>query len=495
MKKTDYSDLWPDLKSRPADHARLKRLARRIAQAFMDAYLEDGRYQEEYIELLCDMATYWKEPQLNEIAARELFTVIIESLCDEFEELQTATYNRVMTQVISFCRKLPAGAKLNDRLDDFELYSDGDLLKRIKNIRSTDTACMAAQHVENILLLSRVTIGADVAITSVIIQRLSQLFPDARIVLIGSDKLKSIFGANPRLQIKTVNYSSQGGVLERLASWQQVLKIVQDELASANGDRTILIDPDSRLSQLGILPLISLDRYYFFDSRSETALDHHMPMAQLTNAWLDRVTAATDFYNPKVWLPPEIDQKATRWCASLKSKGARRIIAINFGVGDNPRKTLGEEFEICLLKALLRQPGSVILLDQGFGEDELHHTASLINAIGQTGSPVHKTTFDQCQNVEIEQGLIGLKTEIGEFAAIISQSDKYIGYDSAGQHIAAAVETPCLTIFAGSNNMRFIRRWSACGPQRCRIVHVDTLTDPDSIDIEDIITCVMNGRI
>jgi ADP-heptose:LPS heptosyltransferase len=91
--------------------------------------------------------------------------------------------------------------------------------------------------------------------------------------------------------------------------------------------------------------------------------------------------------------------------------------------------------------------------------------------------------------------LIGLQTKIGEIAAVISQCDEYIGYDSAGQHIAAAVETPCLTIFAGSNNMRFVRRWSACGPQRCRTVHVDTLTDPDSIDIEDIITCVMNGKL
>ena len=494
MKMTDYTDLWQDLRSRPADRTPLKRLARDIAHAFMDAYLKDGQYRENYVELLCDMATHWKDPHDNEIAARELFTLIIESLCDEFEELQTATYNRVMTQVISFCRKLPAGNELNDRLDDFDLYSHNDLLKRIQNVRSTDAPCMAEQNVENILLLSRVTIGADVAITSVIIQRLGRLFPDARIVLIGGKKLTSIFGANPRLEIKTVNYSSRGGVLERLASWQQVLEIVQNELSSTNGKRTILIDPDSRLSQLGVLPLIELERYYFFDSRTETALDHQMSMAQLTNVWLDRVTATADFCTPKVWLQPETVQKATRWCTSLKSKGARRIVAINFGVGGNPRKALGDEFEIRLLKALLQQPGSLILLDQGFGEDEQRHTTSLINAIEQTGSPVHRTTFDRCRNVKLTQGLIGLKTKIGEIAAVISQCDEYIGYDSAGQHIAAAVETPCLTIFAGSNNMRFVRRWSACGPQGCRTVHVDTLTDPASIDTEDIITCVMNER-
>jgi hypothetical protein len=42
--------------------------------------------------------------------------------------------------------------------------------------------------------------------------------------------------------------------------------------------------------------------------------------------------------------------------------------------------------------------------------------------------------------------------------------------------------------------MRFIRRWSAFSPNSCKIVHVDTLTDPTAIDIEDIITRIMNER-
>ena len=94
----------------------------------------------------------------------------------------------------------------------------------------------------------------------------------------------------------------------------------------------------------------------------------------------------------------------------------------------------------------------------------------------------------------ISNGVIGMQTRIGEIAAIISKCDEYIGYDSACQHIAAALEIPCLTIFAGSNNMRFIRRWSAFSPNSCQIVHVDTLTNPAAIDVEDIITRIMNQR-
>jgi hypothetical protein len=42
--------------------------------------------------------------------------------------------------------------------------------------------------------------------------------------------------------------------------------------------------------------------------------------------------------------------------------------------------------------------------------------------------------------------------------------------------------------------MRFIRRWSAFGSNTCKIVHVDTLSDPSSIDVEDIITRIMIER-
>ncbi len=100
---------------------------------------------------------------------------------------------------------------------------------------------------------------------------------------------------------------------------------------------------------------------------------------------------------------------------------------------------------------------------------------------------VHDAVFGEGLDSNLSRGVIGLQTRIGEIAALIANSDEYIGYDSACQHIAAALKTPCLTIFAGSNNMRFIRRWSAFGSNTSKIVHVDTLRNPSAIDVEDII--------
>ena len=483
-----------NLKAQIVDPEGLGRLSRQVAHSFMDSYLKDCAYEEDYIDLLCEMTTISQDPGLNSVAAQALFSIIIENLCDDFEELQTETYNRVMAQVITFCRKLSAGKELDRSLNDFGIYGHNDLLERIKAIRLEVKPLSQHRDINKILLLSRVTIGADVAVTSIIIQRLAKLYPKAEIVLIGGGKLDEIYGGNPRIRLQKAEYQRQGGLLERLFNWQLVLDIIQQELATCPLDNTILVDPDSRLSQLGVLPIIPPDHYHFFDSRSDVSFAANMSMAQLANAWLDKVTGVHDFRYPGVWLAPGPMQKAAALYSKLKENGTRRVIAVNLGVGGNPRKKVGRLLEQELLLSLLQEPNTVVVLDKGLGKMELQYSNSLLDTVKQNGYPIEDAVFSAEFNSDISSGVIGLQTRIGEIAAIIAECDEYIGYDSACQHIAAALQTPCLTIFAGSNNMRFIRRWSAFGANRCQIVHVDTLSDPTAIDVEDIITRIMNER-
>jgi len=483
-----------DLKTQTVDREGLGRLSRQVAHSFMDSYLKDCHYAEDYIDLLCEMTTISQDAGLNGVAARALFSIIIESLCDDFEEMQTETYNRVMAQVITFCRKLSVGRELDRSLNDFGIYSHNDLLERIKTIRLEANPLPRQTDINKILLLSRVTIGADVAVTSIIIQRLAELYPKAEIVLIGGSKMNEIYGGNPRIRLQKVEYERQGGLIERLSNWQLVLNIIQQELAACPLDNTILVDPDSRLSQLGVLPIIPPEHYHFFDSRSDISFDANMSMAQLTNAWLDKVTGLHDFRYPGVWPAPGLLQQAAALHSKLKYNGTRRIIAVNFGVGGNPRKKVGRLLEQELMLSLLQEPNTVVLLDKGLGEMELQSSNFLLDTLKQNGYPIEDAVFSTEFNSDINSGVIGLQTRIGEIAAIIAKCDEYIGYDSACQHIAAALQTPCLTIFAGSNNMRFIRRWSAFGANSCQIVHVDTLSDPTTIDVEDIIVRIMNER-
>ena len=494
MQSSFYRDKWSNLKTQIITADDYKRLSQQIAYSFMDAYLKDCHYEEDYIDLLCEMTTFSEDTDLNGIAARALFSIIIESLCDDFEDLQTETYNRVMAQIISYCRKLRTAKELDRHLQEFQIYTRDNLLTRINKIRLDNKKLSRQPEVEKILLLSRVTIGADVAITSIIIQRLAKLFPAAELVLIGGSKLDEIYGGNSNIRLSPVVYKRKGGLLGRLSSWQAVLNIIDRELAACPLENTILIDPDSRLSQLGVLPIFDLDHYFFFDSRSAVSFSANLSMAQLTNAWLDKITGEEDFCYSRVWPDSSNLQKAAQLQARLKSNGARRVITLNFGVGGNPRKKVGARLEQDLLLNLLQEPGTVLLLDKGFGDEELQSSNALLTGIQAGGHAVHHTVFGQGLDSNLNRGVIGLQTRIGEIAAIIANSDEYIGYDSACQHIAAALKTPCLTIFAGSNNMRFIRRWSAFGSNTSKIVHVDTLSNPSAIDVEDIITRIMNER-
>jgi len=81
-----------------------------------------------------------------------------------------------------------------------------------------------------------------------------------------------------------------------------------------------------------------------------------------------------------------------------------------------------------------------------------------------------------------------------EITALIALSDEFIGYDSACQHIAAAQKVKTYTVFAGTTNVRFIRRWKACGSDTSEIIFVDTISKDSHIDNADIIGRLLDLR-
>ena len=71
------------------------------------------------------------------------------------------------------------------------------------------------------------------------------------------------------------------------------------------------------------------------------------------------------------------------------------------------------------------------------------------------------------------EGKIGLhEGSFASFASLISQSRLYAGYDSAGQHVAAALGVPLLCVFAGAVSDRMFERWSPDGPAARNILRV-----------------------
>jgi ADP-heptose:LPS heptosyltransferase len=495
MKPSFYREKWNALINSDVDGESLAHLSRQIGHSFLDHYYQDGHYEQDYIDLICEMATAFPQIELNNIVSTVFFSVVIEELCDDYEDFQFKAYNRVMSQVISYCRKLPSGAWLDQCLNRFHLHYADDIAARAERIRTLEHRIdSAGKNVCQIFIPSRITVGADVAIVSVIIQRLYLIFPQAQIILLGSPKLAEIFSANPRLRIIQLDYVRRGSLLERFSSWQKLLEIIDEQTKSADRDTALVIDPDSRILQLGILPVISDENYLYFDTHNDWLSSKNACMSELTNAWLDKVFGPGKFCYPQLWLDPSLLNQAKKITGSLIKNGCSKITAINFGFGGNPRKRLGPDFEKKLVCELLKQPKAVVILDRGFGTEELNASQQIIDELQSKGHPVLQNQFGRIDVGNFSHGLLAVECNTGEIASLIANSHDFIGYDSACQHISAALAVPTITIFTGSNNPRFIRRWSACGNTSCKVVHVNTIFNCENIDLDEIINRIMEER-
>ena len=494
MRPAYYQQKWELLKN-STDAEAIDSLAQRIAFSFVDRYFYSDEYHAEYINLLCEMATSPSNQALNQLASRALFGIIIERLCDDFEELQTETYNRLISQVVDFLRKLPKGKGLDKELNNFQLYTEDQLYQRIESIRlSPDEKIPASLNPKKVIILSRITIGADVAITSVICQRIDRAFPKAKIAVAGHAKLKQVFSEASGVHIHELHYARRGDLLERFLVWLDLLREIRNEIGDLGTNEYLVLDPDSRLTQLGVLPLVPAGNYRFFNSRGKAGYPAKASISELTNLWLDNILGHDEFCFPKVWPEHTASQRARQLRNAIDPQTQLNLVSINLGVGGNPRKLVEGSFEIQLVLALLNEPGTRIILDLGFGDEEKHRSEAILSAAERAGHQVQELTFNNLLNTKSETRLVGVQCSVAEIAALISNSDEFIGYDSACQHIAAAQGVRTFTIFAGTNNVRFIRRWRACGPNVSELVYVDTLSKHNPIDDTEVVERLMDLR-
>ena len=185
-----------------------------------------------------------------------------------------------------------------------------------------------------VFVLSRVTLGADVAVTSVLLDAAKRRFPRARILLAGPRKNWELFAGDPRVEHLPVRYP-RGTLQERLAPWGELRQ------ALARPD-AIVIDADSRLTQLGLLPVCDDDRYFFFESRAYGG-NGDEPLPVLAGRW-----AAQTF---------GIEGGAPYIAVSEPEEPAD--IAVSLGVGENPAKRIADPFEERLLAMLGERPGVI----------------------------------------------------------------------------------------------------------------------------------------
>lgn len=342
---------------------------------------------------------------LEDECSNALFGILAEGLADRFEPALCEVYADLFAQAVP-------GA-------------DPARYRRVRRPRAVTRAP------RTVFILSRVTLGADVAVTSVLLDAARQRFPHAQIVFVGPAKNYELFAADPRIAHATVAYR-RGTLEERLA----VRHDLEDLLAAPGA---LVIDSDSRLTQLGLVPVCPEDRYHLFESRGYGgATSASLP--DLATAWAEETLGVAG---------------AKPYIALADPPAHRGVIAISLGVGENPAKRIPDPFEEDLL-ALLAESGAEICIDKGAGGEE---AARVERAVARSG--VRATFWDG---------------SFAGFAAIIAAARLYVGYDSAGQHVAAAAGVPLISIFAGFPTPRMFDRWRPSG----NVIRVD---NPDPAEV------------
>ena len=458
-----------------------------LVAEFLKKLHATGDYRREVVARLAALAT-GDDPETAQPATRALFASLVERLADSFSPADVSLYNRVFAQTVDHCRRLAAGRAVDAALNRFGLRDEGDVLRRANALRISYAAARPLPaSLRRVIVLSRVTLGADVAITSVIINRFEREFPDAEVILVGGRQAAELFGGDRRIRFKEIDYRRGGLTLERLLSWLDVIEAARELTADLSPAEWLIVDPDSRLTQLGLLPITECGENYFFFPSREYGAATDFALAQLTAGWLGEVFDAPSPALPRLSLRREDTDAASALVARLRQANARPVITINFGVGENPAKRVSDEFEQSLVAQLL-QRGAAVILDKGAGADETRRADAVIeHARRHLAATVVELTenglAEAFRSEALDASLLVWDGRVGVLAALIAQSDLYVGYDSAGQHIAAAAGTPCVDVFAGYGSARMLDRWRPAGSAPSHVIAVDSsrAVDPSEI--------------
>ena len=363
----------------------------------------------------CQSGSAWDPAALDCLIGADspaLFSHLVEPLSDAFEPALCDAYAALFATVIS---RVSPGLEA------------AALIQRYRQIRQPRPF---AGDAADVCVLSRITLGADIAVTSVFLDAAKRRFPRARIHFAGPAKNYELFDADPRIQHLPAPYLRHGSLAERIAAGLS--------LREALPPGALLLDPDSRLTQLGLLPVVPAGRHLFFESRSYGGADSGQSITALAQHWVAEVLGIPDARN----------YMRTQAVPLQTGPG---MIASSLGVGGNPAKRVADPFEAELMQALA-STGRPLLVDLGAGGEEEARVRGALAGVPSS------------RNIGVWNGAFA------NFASSISAASLYVGYDSSGQHAAAAFGIPRITVFAGFPNQRFLARWQPCGQGSSRSI-------------------------
>lgn len=409
-----------------------------------------------------------------------LFGGLVEPLNDGFTPAGRAVYARIFGHIA--WRIAARQPTLMLALDQAGIVNEAQFIARHQRLRTAPT--VPGGPVRTVMVLSRVTIGADILITSLALQAAQRRWPTARVVLLGDGKLAGLFAGLPQVSVRPLSYARRGPLRERLGSWLTVVEAVRAEQAD------VVIAPDSRLDQLGLLPVCEESRYLLWENVQPEGAPVRS-LADLYAAWLARtLDLAGAPLVPAVRLAPAAEVQRQRMAAAF---GPAPLCAVKLDHGGNPAKALPRAAEVLLIRTL-RARGWRVLLDRGFGAEELANSDALLAECGLTAMDIDDSGKGLGRDVAgleacslADAPLIRFHGSIAGWAAACACCRLAVSYDSVGHHLAAALGVTAVVAFTGYADPGFPIAWQPRGPVPATVVAIPTAEKNDPVRWQELL--------
>lgn len=402
--------------------------------------------------------------QRAESATKAIFADIVEPWADSFLPEACTQYLHFMSEVL-----YAPGSSVSEELAELGYPTPESLRSRYRSLLENQAAGLTfaldeREEVERVIFLSRVTLGADIAVVGTVLGCARGAFPNAELVLLGPRKNIRLLAAGSRT-VKRVELSySRGGTLkQRLSVWPRVRAKVKALTQDLPAKRWLVVDPDSRLSQLGLLPVTSDDYYCFWESRSEDVEDP-TPIGIYAGVWSKFLWGMWTWNeNSYPWV--SMDWRNGRKFRMMMNR-RRLVAAVSFGYGGRESKRLGDQFEDEVLETL-RARGYRIIIDCGAGEEEEQLVKRRVKAFKGSVRPLADSSWPPKDK---RADLMYFKGTLLAFGSFANGANVFIGYDSAAAHMAAALDVPVIDIFVGARSELMRQRWTPSGEQEVWVI-------------------------
>lgn len=426
------------------------------------------------------------DPGRARTGTQRLFRDLIEPLSDSFLVRDRGLQQQLLARIVSRVRQLPEALSFHESLNRMGLEDEEALWDRIRRLDRRETPALP-RRVQRVLVPSRVTLGADLLLTGVIVRTCLDAFPDAEILFLGSRKNAGLIAAeSPRFRTRELSYPRRGSMLDRLLTWMDLVDAVREETRGLVAGRDfVVINPDSRFLQSGLLPLVPLARepksYFGWDPSVSGKETEERSQLEDLNRWLGgifRSHSRDPLQGPFLQLEDSVLDWAQETMSPLNLGRDSILVGMNLGVGGNRGKRIHRDretvsdFERLLVTGLLDR-GVTLVLDAGLGEDELERARQLYVGARERGLGTARIfggrlLRDDSGSAPVR--LVLFQGPVAEYGALLRQCRIYVGYDSLGQHLAGALNLDLITVFGGHASHLFARRWRPGGEGRIRVV-------------------------